>query len=189
MDATRQTLLARVKDGSDSQAWKEFAGLYRALLARYIRAAGLPENWVEELTTQCMTALSDHVSSPAYDPSCRAFKRWIWTLVRRRTQDALRTYPDTSGPTPQQGQSLNATPQPDRVFERIWHDEHLRHCLEQLRIEIEPRTFEVFRRIALDEWPVERSCEAYDLSPQYVFAMKSRLTRRLRRLMQSLLGQ
>ena len=82
-----------------------------------------------------------------------------------------------------------ADQEPDEEFERIWNDEHLRHCLEQLRIEVDFKTFEAFRRLALDQWPVERVCQRYDLTPQYVYAMKSRLTQRLRRLMQSLLGE
>jgi hypothetical protein len=77
----------------------------------------------------------------------------------------------------------------DDDFERIWTDEHLRHCLEQLRIEVEAVTFEAFRRIVLDTWPVERICMKYQLTPQYVHAMRSRLTERLRRLMRSLIGE
>ena len=184
MDATRRTLLTRVRGRGDPRAWKEFVGLYRSLVGRYARARGLSAADAKDVAADCMDALAEHVASPDYDPSGGRFKRWLRGLVRA----ALRERAEAASVAPDSERQSHAEPTPDEVFERIWGDEHLRHCLEQLRIEVEFKTFEAFRRLALDQWPVERVCETYDLTPQYVCAMKSRLTQRLRRLMQSLLG-
>lgn len=189
MDATRRTLLARVKDRDDSRAWEEFAGLYRSLLQRYAGVRGLSGSEAEDAAETCMAALGDHVSSLDYDPDGIGFKHWVAALARRCVQNATRERARTSEVATSPETQPPAEPEPDEEFERIWNDEHLRHCLEQLRIEVEFKTFEAFRCLALDGWPVDRVCERYDLTPQYVYAMKSRLTQRLRRLMQSLLGE
>ena len=136
-----------------------------------------------------MAALADHVASPEYDPSTGKFKRWLRTLAQRRVQKLLAEVDRRAGGMLNHTERQRAEPTSDEAFERIWNDEHLRHCLEQLRIEVEFKTFEAFRRMVLDQWPIERVCQRYDLTPQYVYAMKSRLTQRLRRLMQGLLGE
>ncbi len=188
MDATRRTLLMRVRNRDDLRAWKEFTGLYRSLLLRYARARGLSVSQAEDVTENCMATLADHIARSEYGPSHGSFKHWLGMLIRVHVQSVLRKHGQepgrVTGSERQQPES-----EPDEEFERIWGDEHLRHCLEPLRIEIEFKTFEAFRRIAFDQWSVKRVCETYDLTPQYVDAMKSRLTQRLRRLMQSVLGE
>ena len=189
VDATRRTLLERVKDREDSRSWREFSDLYRLLLVRYASARGLSADEAGKLSEDCMTAIAQYVASPDYDPGHGGFKHWLAALVRRRVQTASRRRGLDSGRAADHEVQGELEPRPDVEFERIWRDEHLRHCLEQLRIEVEFKTFEAFRRLVLDEWPVERVCETYDLTPQYVYAVKSRLTQRLRRLMRGLLGE
>ena len=189
VDTTRLTLLTRVRDRDDSRAWDEFTGLYRRLFLRYAGVCGLSGHEAEDAAEACMAVLADHVSSPDYDAGGIGFKRWMAALARRCVRNATRERARTPDAATSSETQPHVEPEPDEEFERIWNDEHLRHCLEQLRIEIEFKTFEAFRRLALDQWPVERVCQRYDLTPQYVYAMKSRLTQRLRRLMQSLLGE
>lgn len=188
MDATRRTLLSRVKDRDDSRAWKEFTGLYRALLLRYARACGLSAGEAKSVTADCMATLADHIVSTSYDPCGGGFKLWLAALAQDRIQNMLCRRGQSAGGAATHDKWQGAQSTLDEEFERIWSDEHLRHCLEQLRIEIEFKTFEAFRHIVVDGWSIDRVCERYDLTQPYVYAMKSRLTQRLRRLMYGLLG-
>ena len=188
MDATHHTLLTRVKNHGDSGAWHEFSGLYSSLLARYANVRGLTPNQNKEVTTDCMAALAAHVQSPDYDPNPAAFKNWMAAILQRRVRGVLRGCDEIPSAATDPEEQPDAEPTPDEEFEQLWNDEHLRHCLEQLRIEVEFKTFEAFRHVAFEEWPVDRVCRTYNLTPQYVYVMKARLTQRLRRLMQSLLG-
>ena len=49
MTITRKTLLERVRDSSDHEAWTEFYELYAPLIYRYARGRGLPSHDAEEI--------------------------------------------------------------------------------------------------------------------------------------------
>ena len=68
-------------------------------------------------------------------------------------------------------------------------EEHLRHCLESLRAEVEPATFSAFRHYVIDQWPIERVCEELSLTPNNVYTIKWRLTEKIAARMKESAGR
>lgn len=52
MTTTRATLLARLKNRSDAEAWSQFQKLYAPLLYRYARGRGLSREDAEDVRDQ-----------------------------------------------------------------------------------------------------------------------------------------
>ncbi len=55
-------------------------------------------------------------------------------------------------------------------------EEHLWHCLRELRSEVDETTYLAFQHYVIEQWPVERVCTTLGLSSSNVYTIKWRLT-------------
>lgn len=179
MDTTRVSLLIRIRDPNNQTAWREFDAIYRPMLYRFARKKGLERGEAEEVTQQSLVAISQHITKFEYDPDKGRFKAWLATVLnnnirkihrRRRPQQAL---------TADFNVAQDREETPDDLFERLWRDEHLRYCLDQVRREVEPSTYEAFRLYVFEERPVEEICEQLGMNANQIYKIKYRLTQKL----------
>lgn len=188
MDTTRASLLFRVKDLRDAAAWAEFDSIYRPLLERFARRCGLRDAEVEDLVQQCMAAIQQHIGGFEYDASKGRFKGWLRTMLNNRVRNLRRGRHDRPAETGELTALPTREPEPDEVFDKLWMEEHLRHCLRQIRSEVDETTFSAFRRYVLEEQPVKAVCTDLGLTAAQLYKIKWRLTRRLGELLKDLLG-
>ena len=61
MATTRKTLLARVRDPADRDAWQQFYELYAPMIYRYARSLGLPRGDAEEVSSDCLEIVARRI--------------------------------------------------------------------------------------------------------------------------------
>ena len=66
---TRPSLLRRVQNSGDGQAWREFDERYRDLILRYCRRRDLQEADAEDVRQQVMLGLTQSLPRFTYDPT------------------------------------------------------------------------------------------------------------------------
>ncbi len=66
---------------------------------------------------------------------------------------------------------------------RVWSRQVLDRLIERLRTELSPRGFELFLMIVVEERTVEAICEQTSMTPDAVYAWRSRLGKLARRLL------
>lgn len=188
MEPTRATLLERVKNPNDSHSWREFFGIYQPLLYRYARARGLDREKADEVTQQCLAVLSEKMTEFQYSKDKGGFSHWLRRLVNNKIKDFFKKkkVPLAQSADFRREQVREASP--DTLWEREWRKRHLKYCLELIKDDVAPATYQAFEYHVLAEWPVERVCQTLDISPDQVYTAKSRITRRLRAKMRELLG-
>lgn len=187
MDATRPTLLLRIRDRGDAAAWRTFDALYRPLLERFARARGLsPEN-AEEVAQHCLTQVCERIGEFTYDPARGRFKSWLRTLVNNRVRNLLRDDRLQPGGTADFDTPQAREAAPEEVFDGIWLQEHLWHCLHEVRDEVEPVTYRAFLAYVVEQQPVEQVCAESGLTPQNIYTIKWRLTERVAAKMRELI--
>jgi RNA polymerase sigma factor (sigma-70 family) len=189
VDTTRRTLLVRLKDPGDEHAWPEFVSLYRPILVRYARARGLPITEAEDIAQQCLVAVVRRIASFEYDRQRGGFKRWLRTLVNNRVRNLWRDRREVHAASADLRRPQTCERSPEEDWDRIWLQEHLNRCLQQVEQEVETKTYLAFRYSALEQWPVERICAELGVTRDQVYVSKSRVTRRLRELMKDMLGE
>src|SRR5437879_4014171 len=87
--ATRASLLARLKDLGDAASWNDFYQIYRELLYRVARRAGLNEMEAEEAVQETLISVAKKMPGSRYDPATDSFKGWLLTVTRWRIRDQL----------------------------------------------------------------------------------------------------
>ncbi|HVP11127.1 MAG TPA: sigma-70 family RNA polymerase sigma factor [Phycisphaerae bacterium] len=188
METTRPSLLIRVRNRQDQAAWYEFDSIYRPMLLRFGLARGLNANEAEEVAQQCLAAMTQYIEGFDYDPAKGRFKGWLRTMVHNRIRNLLRDHREGQADSQDFKRSQDREQSPDELFDKVWRQEHLKHCLRLIQKEVEESTFKVFVACVIEEQPVEKICGAFGMTANQVHAIKSRMLKRIRQRMADILG-
>src|SRR5438132_9043989 len=86
---TRLSLLLRICDAKDSQAWSQFVDLYAPLVYGFARKHGLQDADAADLTQDVLQAVSGGIRRLDYDPRRGPFRAWLFTVVRNKLRNFL----------------------------------------------------------------------------------------------------
>jgi RNA polymerase sigma factor (sigma-70 family) len=86
---TSQSLLCRLRDWRDHQAWITLVKRYDALIQATCRRSGLEPDAAEEVGQRVLCKLAPRLRDFVYDPA-RTFRGWLRQLVRRQAIDYQR---------------------------------------------------------------------------------------------------
>lgn len=147
---TRRSLLLRVRDPADDEAWTDFVLLYAPLLHAYAMRRGFQDADAADVTQQVLYFVARAVSGFDYDPGKGSFRGWLFTIARNqiiRTSTRAARAPLATGSTDFHAQLAQ---QADiRKEEDIWNREHQRQLFrwaaEKVKTEFQANTWMAFR--------------------------------------------
>src|SRR5258707_1260470 len=79
---TRYSLLARLHDLQDEQAWIEFTEIYEPLVRRLARQRGLNNADAADLSQEVFHALAVAMERQLFDRENGSFRAWLFTIAR-----------------------------------------------------------------------------------------------------------
>ncbi len=186
MSATRQTLLHRVRDPGDREAWQEFFELYAPLLEGYARAHGLSRTDAEEVRDQCLEVLARKLPTFEYQRSRGSFQAWLQGLARGKVIDLVRARRVRARESVELTTLADAAAAPDLLWERQWRAEHLRYALGQVRDREPPERYRVFELLLVEELSVAAVSARTGLEATQIYKIKAALLRRVREVLERL---
>jgi RNA polymerase sigma-70 factor (ECF subfamily) len=188
--ATRASLLLRLRDPRDGAAWSEFVDLYAPLVYGYARKQGLQDADAVDLCQEVISAVTGAVGRLDYDPGRGAFRNWLFTVVRRKLSNwrrAQRHQPCGSGDAATH-QLLQQCPAPERdegAWEAEWEQRLFTWACGQVRRAVSDKTWQAFRRTAIDGRPGKQVAAELGLTVAAVYLARGRVVARLKELVQS----
>ncbi|MHC5066473.1 MAG: sigma-70 family RNA polymerase sigma factor, partial [Planctomycetota bacterium] len=147
MTVTRRSLLLRLRDHADEDAWTEFHASY-APLVRQVARRSLNREDCEDLLQEVMLGLAGSMPEFEYDPSKGRFRGLLQTITQRAIAKKVRQKSAAPGKT-----SLEACAEPsieDRDWEEAWRQHHLERAMTRLESECSERDRLAFRRYAIE---------------------------------------
>lgn len=78
---TRPSLILRLRDSRDAEAWQEFAAIYQPLVYRLARMKGLQDADAQELEQDVMVAVSRAVEDWVPDAERGKFRHWLFQIA------------------------------------------------------------------------------------------------------------
>jgi RNA polymerase sigma-70 factor (ECF subfamily) len=179
--ATRASLLLRLRDAGDAQAWIEFDRRYGPLILGYCLAQGWQLSDAEDVRQLVMAKLAGSLRGFEYRPELGSFRGYLRAVVRgemsrhaSRHKARARAVPLDDGMS-----EPGLDPPQDAVWEQEWMRHHFRLAWESVRAQSDERTLEVFRHL-LDGAPVAGVAQALGMTPAAVRKVKQRISERLR---------
>jgi RNA polymerase sigma-70 factor (ECF subfamily) len=174
-------MLVRLRDPSDHEAWRDFTRRYGELLLGYCRSRGLQHCDAEDVRQVVLLQLSSALRGFAYSPTKGRFRSYLGATVRHAVDRFLARQNRGGGALSIDvvGEPADGQTAADPLWEQEWIDHHYRMALRTLRQTVEPRTLEVFDRLAAGE-PAEAVAAACGMGVDAVYKTKQRVRDRLR---------
>jgi RNA polymerase sigma-70 factor (ECF subfamily) len=180
---TRPSLLVRIRDARDDQAWSQFVALYAPLIYGYARKQGLQDADAADVTQETLRAVAGAVGGLQYDPQRGTFRGWLFTILRNKLRNWReakgRQCPGTGDKAAQE--MLQQQPAPE---EDVWEQEYQRRlfawAVERIRGEFQEKTWQAFWQTAVDGKRGKDVALALGLTVAAVYLAKSRVLARLK---------
>ena len=183
---TRVTLLNRLKDGADADAWHEFVQLYGPVVYGFARKRGLQDADAADLMQEVLRSVARNAERMEYDPKRGTFRGWLYTVTRNKIYNFLngqRNRPRGSGDSAAQ-ERLDAVADRSTEREDDWEREYQRRlaaqAMELVKDEFQPNTWQAFWRTAVEGRAAQEVGDELKMTPGAVYVAKSRVLARLR---------
>jgi RNA polymerase sigma-70 factor (ECF subfamily) len=184
--ATRASLLLRIRDPHDGEAWRQFVKIYASVVYGFARKRGLQDADAADLMQEVFRSIAGAAGRLDYDPRRGSFRSWLYTVTRNKLYnflDGRKRQVQGSGDSGAQelleeksAQEEDAAAAWDREYERrlfAW-------AAEQVRGEFQPATWQAFWQTAVEGKSAGEVGKMLGLSPGAVYVAKSRVLARLK---------
>jgi RNA polymerase sigma-70 factor (ECF subfamily) len=190
---TRPSLLVRIRDGADGEAWRLFVDLYGPLVYGLGRKHGLQDADAADLTQEVLQSVAAAVRSLVYDPRRGKFRGWLYTIARNRLLDFQRRKRLVQGSGDSAVQELLEKQPAPEPPEADWDREYERRVFawaaERVRVDFRPSTWQAFWLTAVEGLSGEEAAEKLDMSIGAVQVARSRVLARLKETVRPLLEE
>jgi len=190
---TRITLIARLNDRSDQEAWDRFVDLYSPLIFSWCSRFQLQESDAADVTQEVLLKLVALMRDNAYDPDRGGFRAWLKTITSNLARDLLRSArrkrtPQIDSPGEPIGQwidptSLNAL---TRMIEQQYERELVDRASEIVRQRVQPTTWLSYQGTAIEQRSAADVAAELNLPVSEVYVGKSRVIKMLREVVKQL---
>jgi RNA polymerase sigma factor (sigma-70 family) len=183
--ATRPSLLVRLRDGRDQQAWFQFVDLYAPLVYGYARRHHLQDADAADLVQIVLRVVVSAVRKLEYDPARGSFRGWLFTIVRTQLANAQRRKHDYGKGTGASSTQhfLEQLPAPE-ADASTWDVEYHRRLFtwsaEQVRPHVRTTTWQAFWQTAVVGKSAREVASQLGLTVAAVHLAKSRVMSRIK---------
>ncbi len=193
--ATRRSLLVRLKDPHDEQAWTEFVAIYTPLIDRLAQAKGLQSADAADLAQEIFRAVAGAIGKFDVDPARGSFRGWLFKIARNLMINLLavrRARPQATGDSDVQ-EMLEQVPVPDGMETALFDAEYRRRLLfwaaDQIRCEFRELTWQAFWLTAVEGQDPKTAAQRAGISVGAVYIARSRVMARLKTVIEQVEGE
>jgi RNA polymerase sigma-70 factor (ECF subfamily) len=181
---TRASLLLRLRDSSDHDAWVEFATLYEPTIYRVLRRAGLQDADALEVLQDLFLAVNRNIERWQHGGEHGSFRGWLRRVTRNLVVSWVRRQRRQLATTPVDLDSLLESnpavdgPETDE-FDRELRRVMFRSASEKVRAEVRPQTWQAFWDVAVSGISVAETARKLGMTAGAVRVAKCRMISRL----------
>ena len=191
---TRASLMLRLLDPSDQQAWGQFVSIYEPLLLRMLRKRGLQDADARDVSQQIILAASQAIDRWQPDGQPASFRRWLFSIARRLALRFLQRAYRVDGPSLRAKggtdmlELLNRLPDPDPqtviAFDDEYRNELFDWAAKRIRGEFRESTWQAFWRSCVLNEPIALVAEELGMTAGNVYVARTRIIARLRHVIE-----
>jgi RNA polymerase sigma factor (sigma-70 family) len=189
---THPSLLVRVRDPGNDEAWRTFVDIYAPLVYRFVRRRGLQDADAADLSQEVMGEVARSIRAFEYRPDRGRFRDWFFLITRRRLarffgrrsrrseehyqteelEEAVIPAPDADW-----AGALDNPPDPD--WAEAFNNRILDAALVRIRPQFEDLTWLAFERVWLENRTAAETADELSMRIHSVYVAKSRVLKRL----------
>ena len=188
---TRRSLLSRLKDWDEKDAWREFFNTYWRLIYDVARRSGLDDQHAQDAVQETMISVSAEMPGFRYDPATGSFKSWLRTVTRRRIADQLRRryarreLDHVDAAMTQIQEEMESSRDETPVLNALWDDQWRTHMMDaamaRVRCQVKPSHFQLFELTVLKGCPLAEVAGSLGISVPMAYVIRHRIGKQLKR--------
>jgi RNA polymerase sigma-70 factor (ECF subfamily) len=190
MLTTSRTLLDRLRDRHDHRAWQLWLTVYEPWLRHCLERHRLQPADVEDLLQAVLVVVSRKLPAFVHSGQPGAFRTWLRRVLVQEVRNFLRGRQRQASPTP--ADWLEQLEDSSSELSRQWDREHdeqvVRRLLAAIQHDFEPRTWEAFRLLVLEDRPGAEVARITGMNLNALYVARSRVLKRLRESVAGLVG-
>ncbi|HEX3148212.1 MAG TPA: sigma-70 family RNA polymerase sigma factor [Gemmataceae bacterium] len=184
LPTTRPSLLVRIRDARDNDAWQQFVQVYGPVVYGYGRKHGLQDSDAADLTQEVLQAVSTSIVRLDYDRRRGTFAGWLFTLAHHKLHDYLCRQSRPGRGSGDSGVQARLEQHPNRSEDRaVWDQEYERRLFhlaaEQVREHFHDSTWMAFYQTAVEGRRGAEVAAELGMTVAAVYLAKSRVMARL----------
>lgn len=188
---TNLSLIGRIKNPADNQAWLEFLALYQPIVYRMARKRGMQPADAQDVMQQVFLSVSRAINTWEPGSDRPPFRAWLTTISRNTITKALDRAPKDQGTGSTSMLELlhkTALPQPtsDELV-REARKELVRQAADQIRPEFSESTWEAFWLTSIEGRTIPETAKKSGKNPGSIYIARFRVRERLREKIKELL--
>ena len=181
---TRNSLIIRLQDPADRDAWSEFATIYQPVVYRIARLRGMQDADAQDLSQKVLLSLSHAMGDWKIDPDRAKFRTWLTRVVRNAIVDELkRCQPDRADGGSKFLLELSQHPDDDPLATQLEHEsrrEVFRSATRAIRCEFEVVTWQAFWMTTVEGLSPAQAAARLEQSVGSIYTARSRVMSRLK---------
>ncbi|MEO1619072.1 MAG: sigma-70 family RNA polymerase sigma factor [Planctomycetota bacterium] len=180
---TRPSILLRLRDPQDREAWQQFASVYRGVIYRVAARYGMQDADAADLEQEVLIRISRSIERFEHDPAHAKFRTWLGQVIRSAIVDQHRKRPREQG-TGLTESEVHHLEWLDEAYEEDCRSEILRWASRRIRGEFTESSWQAFWKTTIDQRPVTEVAKELGKSIGAIYTSRSRVIRRLREVAQ-----
>jgi RNA polymerase sigma-70 factor (ECF subfamily) len=176
MNTTSASLLQRLHQPAEQDAWGRFTLLYTPLLYYWAHRLGLAEADAADLVQDVFVTLVQKLPEFKYDAS-KGFRCWLRTILLNKWRDRARRQAPVVTTT---ALETVAAPEEDGFGEVQYRQHLVRRALQLMQAEFAPKTWQACWQHVVEARPAAEVAAELGIAVGSVYVAKSRVLCRLR---------
>ncbi|QEG21920.1 RNA polymerase sigma factor [Mariniblastus fucicola] len=190
---TRNSLIVRMHDRDDNEAWAEFVQIYQPLVERFIQKHRLQYADAAEVTQEVLSRVARSIESWDPDHDKSSFRGWLYRITRNLTIDFLRRKQNEQHRIPIADPAVSQIADPGKVdsmeFQAEYERQLFQWAAERLKSSFKPVNWQAFWLSTIEGVPVEQVAEQLEIHCGAVYVARSRIMARMSKLIQQRLNE
>lgn len=184
---TRNSLIARLPNADDAQAWGQFTEIYQPLVFRLALSKGFQDSDAREIVQEVMIAVSQAVNRFEPDPQRGRFRDWLFRIARNLMIKFLtrRKYQPLgnggSNISELLSQQVEVAPAESAFFDLEYRREVFRWAAQEVSKQMKPANWRAFWLTSVENLSAAQAAEELGMSVGAVYVARSRALSRLRK--------
>ena len=189
---TRKSLIAKLDNWEDQQAWDEFYKIYWRLIYSVAIKAGLRSDEAFDCVQETILSIAKQSKKNLYDPAQGSFKTWLMNMTRWRINDQFRKRKKDTAMVGGEWENDRKTAVIDRVedpngevlsrwWDREWKKNVADAALTRVKAHVSPKQYQIFDCYVIKQWDAKKVQDHLNVSMAQVYLAKHRVGAVLKR--------
>jgi RNA polymerase sigma factor (sigma-70 family) len=187
LEATRTTLIDRLKNWQDQRSWEDFFNTYWKLIYGVARKSGLTDTEGQEVVQETMISVAKHMPTFHYNRSIGSFRAWLLKMTRWRITDQLRKRARSIATASFSSETTLGTSTIDKIvdptglslkaiWDAEWENNLVAVAIIKVKRQIDPQKYKIFDFYVNKAWTPEKVAATFGVSTGQVYLAKHRIT-------------